>query len=295
MVMIPLAELTEVSNLHKGLQTPAGDDGEAFHSLPENIKSTVKELLTAIDRYHSDSITAEKLIVGLARQLDEGGLCKRDCISRKIKDLLNNAIEAGKVITNWIHKCLPVEYKRKYVGKVTSHLSWQQPQQKVAVMQGGKSVTVTEQKVGNGSGTSPPQSEQGITTGIDSNFDSDIAASKSVQRGNGISSVAQQPVCKHCQAKDVKIMELEEAVRTHTSIKSAEELMYGSNDGYQQFEFPVPFEALRRHMVYFNGINGPLPDSVWFNGKFDYRTGKVEGRIGRTTGTDTTDVSRMTP
>jgi hypothetical protein len=75
----------------------------------------------------------------------------------------------------------------------------------------------------------------------------------------------QQPVCKHCPAKDAKIMELEEAlaVRTHTSIKSAEELMQRSTDGYQPVEISVPFEPLRRHMAYSNRINGPLPESVW--------------------------------
>ncbi|MGC2575694.1 MAG: hypothetical protein WA364_29670, partial [Candidatus Nitrosopolaris sp.] len=108
----------------------------------------------------------------------------------------------------------------------------------------------------------------------------------------------QQPVCKHCPAKDAKIMELEEAlaVRTHTSIKSSEELIQRSTDGYQQFEGAVPFELLRRHMVYFNGINGPVPDRVWFNGKFNHKTGEVfDVQIGRRTDTDSTDNSRMTP
>ena len=91
-------------------------------------------------------------------------------------------------------------------------------------------------------------------------------------------------------------MELEEVVRTHTSIKSAEELKRRSIDAYQQSEFSVPYEPLRRHMVYFNGINGAIPDRVWFNGKFNRKTGEmVDVRIGRTNGTDGTDVSRMTP
>ena len=43
-----------------------------------NVKNTVKELWTVIDRSYSDSLNAEKLIVGIARELDERGLCKRD-------------------------------------------------------------------------------------------------------------------------------------------------------------------------------------------------------------------------
>ena len=63
----------------------------------------------------------------------------------------------------------------------------------------------------------------------------------------------QQRACKHCPAKDARIMELEELVRAHTLIKSAEELMRRSTDGYQHFEFSVPSEPIRRHIVYFNG------------------------------------------
>jgi hypothetical protein len=285
-------------NNNDDLPPPAGDDGEAFDSLPENVKSTVRELWTVIDRFHSDSITAEELIVDIARQLDEGGLCKRDHISRKIKALLRDKIRAGKVTASWIYKCLPDEYKRPYNKNESglSPLSRQQPQQKMAMMQGGKSVTVTEKEVRNGSGTSPE-------SGIDININSDTIASKSAQREEAlprtdINSVGQQPACKHCPAKDAKIMELEEllAVMTHTSMKSAEELMHTSTDRYQQTEWSVSSGALRQHMVHFNGINGAIPDRVWFNGKFSHKTGEVvDVRIGRRTDTDSTDNSRMTP
>ncbi|MGB6532196.1 MAG: hypothetical protein WBF33_29170 [Candidatus Nitrosopolaris sp.] len=57
----------------------------------------------------------------------------------------------------------------------------------------------------------------------------------------------------------------------------------------------MPFEPLRRHVVYFNGkLNGPVPDRVWFNGKFNHKTAKVvDVRIGRTTDTDTTDANNQ--
>jgi hypothetical protein len=107
--------------------------------------------------------------------------------------------------------------------------------------------------------------------------------------------------CKNCEILQQKYEQLqsklqgyEEVVRTHTSIKTAKEL-YRSTDGYQQFEFSVPFELLRRHMVYSNGINGPLPVSIWFNGKFDRNGKMVDVRIGKITDTDTTEGSRMTP
>ena len=169
-------------------------------------------------------------------------------------------------------------------------------------MQDGQSITETEKEDGNGLDTSSPA--RGAETDIifdtlspksDSTTITQLQEETASPTDIGGIGQQQEPVCKHCPAKDARITELEETVRAHTFIKSAEELMHKSTDGYQQLEFSVSCELLRQHMVYFNGINGPLPDSVWFNGKFDYRTGKVEGRIGRTTGTDTTDVSRMTP
>jgi hypothetical protein len=120
------------------------------------------------------------------------------------------------------------------------------------------------------------------------------------QLRSGIDSVVQHPVCKHCpandaiiKAQDARIMELEEAlaVRTHTSIKSAEELIHRSTDGYQHLEFSVPFEPLRQHMVY--PVNKTLPDRVWFTVQLNSETGRVvDVRIGRTTDTDTAEVEK---
>lgn len=273
------------------------DDEKAFDSLPENVKSTVKELWTVIDRFYSDSITGEKLILDIARQLDEGGLCKRDHISRKIKVLLRDRIKAGKVTDNWVHKCLPDEYKRKYVRKVTSHLSRQQTQQKMAVMQGGKSVILTENEVGSGLDTSLPvrSAETDINSGT-STPKSDSAITTQLQEetvrppGMGGISQQQQPACKHCRAKDAiikahdaKIMDFDrQVVKAHILIKPAEELMHRCIH-YQQVEFSVPFDALREYM-HFNW-NRSL-GRVWFTGKLNVETGElIDIGIGRTTDT----------
>jgi hypothetical protein len=153
------------------------------------------------------------------------------------------------------------------------------------------------------------ESNHSTETGINSDtFMPDsvtIAQQEETASPPGIGSIGQQqqPVCKHCQGQaaiiktqDAKIMELEEAlaIRTHTSIKSAEELRHTSTDGYQQLQFSIEFETLRRRIVY--PVNKPVPDRVWFNGKFNHKTGEViDVRIGRTNGTDVTDTSRMTP
>ena len=131
-----------------------------------------------------------------------------------------------------------------------------------------------------------------IVVQLTSNLDSELLGTEE-----------QRKECKRCkflqqkyEEVQLKLVDYEDVVRRHTLIKSAEELMRRSTDGYQHFEFSVPSEPLRRHIVYFNGINGAIPDRVWFNGKFNHKTGiVVDVRIGRTTDTDTTDVSRMTP
>ena len=150
------------------------------------------------------------------------------------------------------------------------------------------------------------ETEQQPDRSIEPGINSDTFALKSdsaaiTQQGEtasptGIGGIGQQqePVCKHCPAKDARITELEETVRAHTFIKSAEELMHRSTDSYQQLEFFVLFESLRQHIVY--PVNKTLTDRVWFNVKFNRETGEVvDVQIGRRTDTDSTNNSRMTP
>ena len=89
-----------------------------------------------------------------------------------------------------------------------------------------------------------------------------------------------------------KLEDYEEVVMTHTPIKSAEELMHRSTDGYHQFEFSFPFESLRQYMITTFNSNSS-PNRVWFNGKFNHETGEVfDIRIGRITDTDTTEAKK---
>jgi hypothetical protein len=68
--------------------------------------------------------------------------------------------------------------------------------------------------------------------------------------------------CKKCvvlqqkyEQLQSKLEDYEEVLKTHTFIKSAEELMHRSTDGYQQFEFSPPFEPLRQHMIAISNSN----------------------------------------
>src|SRR5215470_17213983 len=85
-----------------------------FDSFPQNIKKIITKLRITVDHIDSPRNYARDLIHELARQLDERRLCERGRISIKIKEILKDKIQAGKVTERWIRKCLPPEYKREY-------------------------------------------------------------------------------------------------------------------------------------------------------------------------------------
>ena len=89
-------------------------DSAFFDSFPQDIKNIITKLRITVDHIDSPRNYARDLIRELARQLDERRLCERDCISIKIKEILEDKIHAGKVTERWITKCLPHEYKREY-------------------------------------------------------------------------------------------------------------------------------------------------------------------------------------
>lgn len=62
----------------------------------------------------------------------------RDQISRTIKILLKDKIQANKITEKWIEECLPQEYKRQYIKSEPSSLSKQKKPQLVEVSTGGK-------------------------------------------------------------------------------------------------------------------------------------------------------------
>src|SRR4051794_34896886 len=66
---------------------------------------------------------AESLILELARHLDETKQSEQTQICRKIKEMLKDKINEGKITGKWIEECLPQEYKRKYAKSELSSLS----------------------------------------------------------------------------------------------------------------------------------------------------------------------------
>ena len=71
------------------------------------------------------------MILETARQLDEEHVEEQAKICKKIKEILKDKIQEGKISEGWIEECLPREYKRKYARTESqqNHLSGvQQPE-----------------------------------------------------------------------------------------------------------------------------------------------------------------------
>ena len=84
------------------------------NSFPQDIKNIITKLRITVDHIDSPRNYARDLIHELARQLDERRLCERGRISIKIKEILKDKIQVGKITKEWISECLPEDYKRKY-------------------------------------------------------------------------------------------------------------------------------------------------------------------------------------
>jgi hypothetical protein len=104
---------------------------ETIDSLPENVKSTVRNLRIAVEQMHLGLTKAKELILETARQLDEEHVEEQAKICKKIKEIVKDKIQEGKISEGWIEECLPREYKRKYTKTESqqNHLSGvQQPE-----------------------------------------------------------------------------------------------------------------------------------------------------------------------
>jgi hypothetical protein len=87
------------------------------------IETVVVNLRAVIDELNRNFASAKSLILKLARLLDETKECKQSEICTKIKEMLADKIKEGKITKKWIERCLPQEYRRRYVKSEQSSLS----------------------------------------------------------------------------------------------------------------------------------------------------------------------------
>jgi hypothetical protein len=80
---------------------------------------------------------------------DEEHVVKQGQVCRKIKEILEDKINQGKISEKWIEECLPAEYKRKYIKSDLSSLSKQRPKrQLIEVRTGGNQITEQQDEKG---------------------------------------------------------------------------------------------------------------------------------------------------
>ncbi|MGB8025492.1 MAG: hypothetical protein WCF06_14400 [Nitrososphaeraceae archaeon] len=110
------------------------------------IETVVVNLRAVIDEIDRNFASAKSLILELARLLDETKQCRQSQICRKIKEMLKDKIHEGKITGKWIERCLPQEYRRRYVKSEQSSLSGKAKNlEKIIIVDNkGKTVAVEE-------------------------------------------------------------------------------------------------------------------------------------------------------
>jgi hypothetical protein len=112
-----------------------------------NLKEIITDLKSTIDQLNSNFENAKKLILELAKRLDENQLCERNQISRVIKNILHDKIKQGYVTGRWTEECLPAGYKRKYVESEVCSLSKRARKAiEIAIHNSGKALEKTPPK-----------------------------------------------------------------------------------------------------------------------------------------------------
>jgi hypothetical protein len=94
----------------------------------QEINGIIVDLRQVIDHLSTTFARAGDIILTLARRLDETKQCEQDQISKRIKEILKDKIQEGKITEKWIEECLPKEYKRKYIKSELSSLSKDNPE-----------------------------------------------------------------------------------------------------------------------------------------------------------------------
>jgi hypothetical protein len=70
----------------------------------QEIKGIIADLRSVIDQLSLNFTSARDLIHRLALRLDESKQCERDQISKRIKEILKDKIQDGKITEKWIEE-----------------------------------------------------------------------------------------------------------------------------------------------------------------------------------------------
>src|SRR5689334_2210889 len=230
----------------------------------QTINGIITNLKLAVDQLSKDFVKAKELIHELARHLDESKLCERAQISRKIKEILKDKIEEGKITEKWIEDCLSSEYKRKYTPKneVTSLSKDNRKEIDVDTTENSIVSAATSEADPNNldvNGSRPPDVENlnAVASPVDKDLEEEIKKSTSF-------TTADQQLSEQATIVELntKIERLQSDLQSKSDENSSLQIQvkdliskleaYTPHDNHEDksfdVQFGVPFEELRRHM-----------------------------------------------
>ena len=117
------------------------------------IRGIIADLRSVIDHLSQTFTSAKDIIHRLARRLDESKQCEQGQICSRIKEILKDKIQEGKISEKWIEENLSKEYKRKYVKSELSSLS--NSPGKILVSSQGRTITEPKAEPANGNLRNP--------------------------------------------------------------------------------------------------------------------------------------------
>lgn len=187
-----------------------------------------------------------KVVQELARDLE--GKIPTDTIAIEIVHQLH-----GKVSERLVHDCLEEKYKQKHqVENARKQKGKKQiPNAKLAALVPPKRREIIVDAAGIE--TAAPVAAQFTNQ---QNTDYKVSG---IEEGQGSRKCSNCDFLEQkCEQLRLKVVECEHIVRTQTSMRAAEEITHSITDDYFEFQFSIPFEALRLRMISSFNLNSSV-------------------------------------
>jgi DNA anti-recombination protein RmuC len=244
----------------------------------QTINGIIVRLKLVVDQLSNNFVKAKDLIHELARHLDESKLCKRDQVSRKIKKILKDKIEEGKITEKWIEDCLSPEYTRKYTPK-SEVTSLSKNRKEILVDASGNSIVsaaTSEADPNNlvvNEGHSPDVEIPNTDTSLnDKDLEEEIK--KSISFAAADQQLSEQATVVELKTENERLRsdlqsKSDENSSLHIRIKELETHPQNDQaDRYFDVQFQLPFEDVRVHMSSALSKNNAV-SQVSFSAKVD--------------------------
>ena len=195
------------------------------------IEGIIADLRIVIDQPDMNFANAKRLILELARRLDETKRCEQSQICRTIKEILQDKIKDGKITEKWIEECLPQEYKRRYAKSEASSLS--KKAKRNAAKKHGKNNDIIVAHT-------HAQSAKSVLTSIEGQDDNGTFDDRNLYNGNEIEQGPNKEIANQnntfedCDVLRSENYELKQAVKRLTSIVTADKI------SATEIEFRIP-------------------------------------------------------